>query len=294
MEQGFCDMASAQLVSASERQYAEWYREKGAHVILHRGRYWEKIARGFCEPIHWLARLRADEVSRPTLSCWGYRASLHENAASMANSTMPMNLLSGLGNYTMENLPPKRRTDLRKCRKLVSIIQLRSPKVLQEQGYEVALSAFKRTGHGTPPDRQQYHQAEIQSFPSQPFQIAIAGLVNEKLGGYAKAYAIEDTVYVYAVKIATEFLPTAIGTGLTFDLVQVCRQTEGIKHVLYGLHSPEDPQLVAFKEGMGFKTVAIPSYLWMLPGLRTFIRRKKPYAFYRLTGILPTAHNPGK
>ena len=289
MGQEFCDIAAARFVSASERQYADWLKKRGAHVVLHRGRYWEKIAHGFYEPVHWMARLKTEEVSRPALACWGYRASLHESAAGLANCTMPMNLLSDVENYTLENLPAKRRTDLRKSQKRVSVLQLTSPKLLQDQGYDVSMSAFQRTGYGTPHSRQEYYQSEILSFPNQPFQTVIAGLVDGKLGGYVKAYAIEDTMYVHIVKIATEFLSTAIGTGIIFDLVQACRRNESIKHVVYGLHSPEDPRLIAFKEGMGFKTVTIPSHVWMLPGLRTVIRKKKPYAFYRLTGILSEA-----
>lgn len=306
MGQDFREIASAQLTPASEKQYAGWHEQIGQPVTLCRGRYWKSMARGFFEPIHWMARLRSGEVSRPATACWGFRASLHEDASGRANSALPMNLLSDLEHYTMENLPAKRRTDLRKCRKTVSIVQLlpeagagaragqgTGPAIYREQGYDVASSAARRTGVVGPGDRQQYQRTDVEAFPNQPFQIVIAGIVGGRLGGYVKAYAVEDVAYLFKVKIATEFLPTAIGTGLTFEFVQLCRRTPGIRHVVYGLHSPEDPRLVAFKEGMGFKSLGIPSYLWMLPGLRLLLRWRRPYPFYRLSGILPAAPGTG-
>jgi hypothetical protein len=285
--EGVCDIAAARFSPASEKQYAEWLMKHGSSLVRHRGHYWSRMVRGFYQPINVMARLKPGEISRPTLTCWGYRASLCEDAAHLANSGVPLNLLSALDTYTLEKLPPKRRTDFRKCEKQVSIVQLTGPRVLQEQAFGVDQSAFQRTGYGDVPEPHHYQAAMSKLFPDHPFQLVIAGLIGEKLGGYLIAYAIDDVAVIDKVSIATEFLSTAIGTGLIFQFVQVCRRSPEIRHIIYGLHSPEDSSLVAFKEGMGFRTVTVPSHVWMVPGMRSLIRRKRPYAYYRLTGVLP-------
>jgi len=283
----YSDLSSARFTPATEQQFGEWRREHGSDVIVHKGRYWIRMTRGFYQPINCMARLSREQVSRPTFACWGYRASVGEDAADLVNSSIPMNVLSDVEGYTLEALPAKRRSDLRKCEKQVSFVNLTGPGILQEQGYDVDLSAFQRTGYGGEPDPQHYQSNGSKLFPDPPFQVVLAGLLGDRLGGYMVAYAIDDVAIIERVAIATEALPTAIGTGLVFQFAQLCRRTPGIRHIVYGLHSPEDPRLVAFKEGMGFKTTAIASHLSMPPGFRTLIRKRRPYPYYRLSGILP-------
>lgn len=287
MAQDFGELSSTRFESTSEDHYGEWLKIHGTPVVKHRGRYWVKSVRGFYQPVNCMARMDSSEISRPAPLCWGYRASLSNEAAGMANSSIPLNMLSDLGNYTLDSLPAKRRSDFRKSERLVSFVEVTGPRLLLEQGFEVEMSAYQRTGHGTMPVRETYGRWMKQSFFDQPFQMVIAGLVDGKLGGFIVAYAIDDVVNLDQLYLSTDVLSTAIGTGLVFNFVQVCRRNPEFKHIVYGLHSIEDPRLVAFKEGMGFKCVKVPSRLWMLPGLRTLVRMKKPYAYYRLAGDLP-------
>jgi len=113
----FESLASARLVPASEQEFALRLSLFGRPTVLSRGRYWVQTTRGFFEPINLLARLDAQELGRPTWWCWGFRTSLSETCAHLANGSMPMNLLSNLDTYTAEGLPAKRRSDLRKSEK---------------------------------------------------------------------------------------------------------------------------------------------------------------------------------
>jgi hypothetical protein len=287
MPTAFLEIPDASLTRVSEGQFADYLVRFGAPVVQHRGRYWTTAAKGFYQPINCLARLEPHEVSRPTLTCWGYRASIGENAAAMANGSIPMNLLSSLDTYTPESLQDKARKQLRKSRKLVSVRQLTDPSILREEAYGVQLSAFNRTGYGGLPDPVECGHLAERIFEG-PRVISVFGaFVEGRLGAYLQAYALEDVVIMDKLFLATEYLPTAIGTALIFDFVQACKQTPGIREVVYGLHSAENPHLVHFKEGMGFKTVYPPSHLWMVPGAAKAIRTLKPYAYYRLSGQLP-------
>ena len=286
------DTAATQFAPATEKQFAERLNQFGKATVQHRGRYWRRMAWGFFEPVNYLARLDASEVSRPSWSCWGFRTSLAEGSRNLANGCMPMNLLADLQTYSAERLPAKRRSDLRKSERSVSFVQLTGPGLLQEQGYGVDLSAYRRTGFGKLPTPEHYRNPMKWYFPDEPHYLVIAGLVGDQLGGYLVASAIDDTVLIEKVSLATEHLPTAIGTGLLHQFIQICRRSPGLKQIVYGLLSPDQPSLVAFKEGMGFATTYEPAHIFMVPGARTLIRRKRPWTYYRLTGVLPPGFRP--
>jgi len=285
-DEGFQDVSAAVIIPRTEQQVAESAQEGGLEVVCHRGRYWQKRYHGFYEPVHWLARLEQSEATRPARGCWGFRTTLCDSAAGAANGVMPVHMLSGLSDYTMENLPAKRRSDLRKSRKQVTIVQLTSHRILEEQGYEVEASALQRIAPDLLRDRRSYLAAlSTSTFQGGHRHVILAGLVQDKLAGYLTGYAVQDTAYINSVRIATQYFPTAVGTALAFDFVQVCKRSGGIRHVVYGQHSIENRPLSFFKEGMGFAVTAIPSRVWILPVFRAFIRWWSPAKFYRLTGL---------
>lgn len=115
-------------------------------------------------------------------------------------------------------------------------------------------------------------------------RITLAGIVDGKFGGYLGGYAVGSTAYIDVINLATEYLPTQIGTALVFDFVQTCRRSGKIREVVYGQHSPEDPKTVAFKKRMGFSVVHIPSIVHINPIVAEILRRCKPHIYYRLTG----------
>src|SRR3954447_12884380 len=70
-------------------------RELGREVVLHRGRWWVRVVPGFYQPVHLLARMRPDEATRPTLRCWGLRASLVQ-AQRRSCARRPRSHLAGM------------------------------------------------------------------------------------------------------------------------------------------------------------------------------------------------------
>lgn len=277
------DVSEAVLIPMTEEEMANWCRKHGQHVVCHHGRYWKQIRPGFYQPIHWLARLSVEQATRPVQFCWGFRAALCEDEAAAANGSMPVHLLSNVEGYDLQSLPSKRRNHLQKCRRLVKIVELTGPALLQEQGYEVVLSKTTRTGYSKAPSKEAY-LASLADYVTPGSRLVIAGLIGDKLGGYLDGYAINGTAYIHSSYIATEALATQIGSGLVFEFMQVCRRCGGIYEVVRGQHSPEDPALCVFKEGMGFPVKHIPTKVSMNPIIGKFIRWRRPYVYYRLTG----------
>jgi len=277
------DISDTSLYSMSEDEFARWQRESGEHVIYHRDRYWKQTVPGFYQPLHWMARLKNEQATRPTPLCWGFQATLREEDAAHANGAIPIHLLTDLEGYGLQSLPSKRRTHLRKCYRLVKFVELLSPSLLQEQGYEVVCSALSRTVHTKLPTKEQY-LSSLNNYVVPERRIVLAGLINDKLAGYLTGYAINETAYMEDAMLTTEALSTNIGTGLRFEFVQICRRSEQIRQVVSGLHAREDRSLCTFKENMGFSVHAIPAKVQINPIAKQLLQWRYPDKYYRLTG----------
>lgn len=277
------DLSEAVLRSMTEEELATMRRQQGTKVICHRGHYWTEALPGFYQPIHLMARLSAAEATSPVPLCWGFRAALCEDDAAVANGSLPVHLLSNIKDYDLDSLPQKSRTDLRKCRKRVKIVQLIGPALLQEQGYEVLCSSLQRTKHKKPPARKDY-LADLTDYTTNKYRLVLAGLIGDKLGGFIDGWAVNGTAYMISGYYATEALPTSMVTGLNFEFVQICRRFGKIHEVVDGLHLREIPALDFSKKKIGFPIKFIPAKVRMNPIMANFIRWQRPHAYYRLTG----------
>jgi hypothetical protein len=279
------DASAATFAVLTEGELAQRRRNEGARIIQHGGHYWEQTgAPGFFQPVHLLARLTPEEATRPTSLSWGYRAALTPETAGAANGKLPVVRLSDLASYDLDRLSSNRRNKLRKCQRLVRIVQLTGPALLEEQGYEVVLDALSRTQHKNPPSREKY-LTELKKYFQGNHWCVLAGLIDGKLGGYLDGYVVEGVAYGVNAYYATWALPTNISTGLVFEFAQLCRRLGNVHTLVGGLHSPEAPQLGQFKDDMGFIVEHVPIKWDMNPLARTFIRRHRPHAYYRLTGM---------
>ncbi len=273
------DVSQALIVSITEEELANRLVQQGKVVICHQGFYWEQTIPGFYQPIHLMSGLSVKSATRPTPFCWGFRAALCKDDTAIANGAIPIHLLSNVEDYDLQSLSSNRRSHLRKCSRMVKIVELTDSQILHEQGYEVFASAVKRTGYG----KIKNYLAQIANIDF-GYCLVIAGLIDGKLGGYLVGYAINEIAYIHEVNISTEALSTCISTGLHFEFVQACRRSDKIRAVVHGLHAKEDEALCVFKAGMGFPVNSIPAKVQINPIIGKFIRWRYPYKYYRLTG----------
>jgi hypothetical protein len=278
------DASEAILVPMMEAELASDPPEPW-RVVRHRGRHWRETFPGLFEPIHPMARLTADEATRPSLRCWGYHAALAEGSLASANASTPMHLLADLGSFDAGSLSANRRYHLRRSQRQVTCVQLLGPGLLEDAGYEVFRSAQERNQN---PYRAAHSRTELLAelgwYLSRPSAIILAGLIEGRLGGWVAGYAVDGTAYVEIVDLASEALSTHIGIGLHMAFIEACRRSPGIREIAHSPHIPEDPALAVFKEGIGFPVVRVPSKAWLLPVADPLVRRRKPYLHYRLTG----------
>lgn len=280
------DVTDATARVLSEEEFAEWKAEGGARrVVRAGGRLWLKTLPGFYEGVHYLSRFRAGEARKPTRAAWGFRVALAEEDADKANATWPMCMLSDLQSYDRSCLRRSVREDLRKCRTQTRIVWLTDAELLREQGYEVYASAAARVGRKGVRSREDY-LAHVGRLVGDQRRLVVGALVGDRLAGYCDSFAVDGTAYGWNISVHTDFLRTCATAGLEYETFQVYRRTGKVFRVVNGLHTPEQPGLMRFKERMGFEVVHVPALLQMPRVLRHGVRRRSPWAYYRLTGHL--------
>jgi hypothetical protein len=276
----------------TEADLAEHLRRGGRRVVVHRGRYWKQVTRGFFSPVHVRARLSAREATRPALACWGFRAALTDEDADRANAAIPLHLASDLDLFQEELLPASRRRKLRRARRLVQLVELTGPALLREQGYDVYLSSLRRTGSQALQSRTGSHAmpsmeaylAGLGHFGDPAQGIVLAGIIDGRLGGYLTGNAVDGTAYVHDVVVSTDALRTDISTGLTYEFIYACRRSPRVTELVHGLHVPEDEGLCRYKEWLALALERVPARVRLAPGAASVIHKRSPGSYYRLTG----------
>lgn len=266
----------------TEQAYANYLVSKGANVKARGSVYWIQTRTGFWEPSHWMVRCDQSQLQPPTCLCWGFRC-VTQHEVTIGRGHLPVHLLEDISGYDTNALDGKRRNQLRACRRRVKIVQLLHSTILEEQGFGIMCSAHRRTGYGHVTSLSAYLDGVKRLMSNYP-GLVMAGLIDGKLGGWLYGKVIGKTAYIDSIIVATEALSSNIGTGLVFDFVQACRKTGVVTEVVYGLATPEDPRLTAYKESMLFPVVRVPTRVWILPLIAVALRLVKPHVFHRLTG----------
>lgn len=280
------DLSDANLISITEEEFGDSLRESGTHILIHRDRHWKETYPGFYEPVHWMARFKAEQATRPALLCWRFRASLEKKSLSAGNGAIPIILLQDLESYTLESLPSKRRSHIRKCQRMVKLVQLTgepAKELLKQQGYEIFASAMKRFGNNRFLSQAKY-QERMNNYIDSGHYFVMGGILGDELIGYLTAIVIDGTAYMEERLVKTEALKTDLGSTLTFEFAQICKRSGNIHEIVSGQHSPEKQSLTEFKLSMGFQVQFVPVKIDMNPIIDKFIRWRYPNKYYRLKG----------
>jgi hypothetical protein len=273
----------AHLPMLDEARYAAWERELGRQVIEHRGRFWASLKRGFFQPVHLLARLSWQEATRPSALCWGFRARIDEADAWRADAGVPVHLLPEPESYDIARLAPRRRSQVRRALREVDVVALQAPGLLLEQGYRIAAEQHARTPEVPLPDPAAFRRW-VESYFTPRRGLALAGLRQDRLLGFALAAAVDGAAYYQWVFVGDEGMPFNLSLGLFHAFASLAKGCAGIREVVNSLHAREDESLTEFKRRQGLEVVSLPARAWLAPGLERGLRYLEPHKAYRLTG----------
>lgn len=272
-----------QVFPASEEEYAAWLDRHGWKIKEFRERFWKKN-HGFYEPVHWMARFHGDEVGKPCRCCWGYRATLEENDAHLANGSLPLHLFDEMKGFGAHRLCKTRRWDIRKCLKLMEIVHIDNPEFLLKEGVDLFRANYNRTRYGLLMSRNLYNKY-IKRYFDNNFFCVLGGFIDGKLSAYMITFIIESTAYLDSIIMNESGRLAQACTGLQFAMMKhLGRNNPEVVQVVDGMHAREKPHLDRYKEKWGFRVAHIPSRYWFLPGTAAPLKFFWPDKFYRLTG----------
>jgi hypothetical protein len=291
------DYLTAPVEPLSEHEVASYLAGKGRKVVESRGRHWVEAHSGFYEPVHVLSRRGRDEIARPVRICAGYRSALRDEDAGHANAAMPMHLQEDVAGFDLQKLTGRKWKAVRRRirglqREGVHLVWIDDPAVLRDQGYEHMASWHQRVGLGALPERARYLDSVTRKLAS-PGWLAIGAMQDGRLLGYLVDWLVERTVYGQEIHVSSENLRRHVGTYLYMASLELYARSGVIDEVANGPHRPEHEGITAYKESMGFPVVPVPARVWLPAPAKLFLKRRRPYLYYRLTGRPPKKPREG-
>jgi hypothetical protein len=256
--------ARAQLKVLTERQYAHLAERRGLAVYEFAGRFWrnsDQFGQFFVVPIHWMAELAAEQARFATRSALGFKARVSDSPQN--SGFFNLYLIEAPQAYGFSSVSSNFRWKIRKaCRHGVQI-DLATPELLEEHGYEVTREALEKSGYRKPPSRTDYvSRLENDTFMGGN-RLVLAGLVpdgekRQRLGAIATASAIDGTAYGDDIYVAPWARKSSVGLRIVYSFIEACQRTPGIQRIVLG-RVTSDQALDAFKVSMGVPRKDVPA-----------------------------------
>jgi hypothetical protein len=283
------DASATAIRPFTEDELAVFLAGEGVATTLSKGRYWRRAAPGFWVGLHWLARFRAEEIARPRLACWAYRAGLTDEDAGLANASIPIYLVRDAAAYGEGSLSSRTARYMRAFRKDdIRIVRLTDSLLMDQQGFEVYRSWSLRTKDMVVQESQKDgYLAKMRRRIESPSWMVLAGIRGDTLLGYMASWAVDGAAYLNALHVRSESLDTHLSAALYFESIRAYGASGLVQEVTCGLQEPEHASLGQFKTRVGFELVSIPARFWMHPLAGLVVRRRLPEKYFRLTGEWP-------
>jgi hypothetical protein len=279
---------SAVVTPTTEERLAADLAAAGTPLRLAHGRWWRRIGRGFYESLHWLAAMSAAEARRPGL-CWGYRTALDEGSHAASNGSIPLHMVPDVEGYGESRLPRDAQRAIRRMtRRSIRIVHVTDMRVLVDQSYPIAEDWYRRVDRSAPMPSRERHLAYLERHLADPSWLILAAIdADDRLLGYQLSWSIDDAGYLWEIKVASDALRLGVTAVLDFEAVRAFQRAGTIHRITAGLHQPEKVTLTTYKVRHGFPVIQVPARAWMMAPIGALMRRRRPDAYYRLTGRGP-------
>ncbi|MBN1458137.1 MAG: hypothetical protein JXA57_01285 [Armatimonadetes bacterium] len=279
------DPARCRVRVLNDDDLASLFREKGLNIVWRRGHYWHEW-RGIYHPLHFAARIRADEARWPSPLCWAFHTPLVQTDEHRADTWSPVHLVDDLSAYDEHALDSSKRKQLRRARSSMTFAHITDPSLLRDQGWAIYQEKMRRVGLTHVMMSRDTYLAGLDSLVTDERRLIFAALVGDTLLGYAETFAVGDIAYLNDIWLSSEALRVNAGVLIYFEGAQVYRLA-GVQQFCAGVPEMGKKGISDFKTRMGIPVVRIPARFRAVPCAKTLLRRVKPRAYYRITGDLP-------
>ncbi len=280
------DLGTTPIISMNEEQATRWFRDLGYSLGDFGGHAWKvsswtKSGRGFWMPINEVQPLSPREIGRPKLDALAYWAVVDN--PDEAQSMIPFIFFDHVKNYDASRLSEEHRRNVRLALNRFEYVQLESPDLLLNQGWDVSSRAAAQSGASLEPDRERFEANLRKRFTADP-QLIVAARSGGNLAGYMCAHVIDGTAHVTRIMLNPEFRKQQVGSGLYWATLRHLGKSLNVHRVNVGLSYPDVFGVELFKYAMGATIVDLPVRSWALPPLAWRLRRTNPWAYVRIGG----------
>ncbi len=280
-------LSSITLFPASIKDFAIWKASQGHHIVEKNNLYWHEAFKGFYQPIHILQELHQNQIHSPKMMAWGVRGALKKSEQFLANGAIEYYTLPNLNSFDFSMFSQKRRENIRKCFRRVEIKEIKDENILLEQGYDVVRSSLERTHHASIPTKEKY-LANGTAYVNRGdnSHMVLGAFEDNKLLAFLELSAVEDTVYLVTMMIASEALKHGVSSGLFYTSFELSKYAPGVRRMFAGGRTSGHETLDVFKQSMGMSIVKEPFWSNILSSARFVLKHKYPQKYNRLIGGL--------
>lgn len=232
--------------------FAEWLHRQGHHVVRTASSYWydqaPRVYQAF--PYHWVIEPTKEELTgflhRNRAIGLRYSTVLDAPSGHISYHAMyeqPYYDLASLSKWARKNV----RRGLKNC-----TVEAISFERLAEEGWELQLDTLDRQGR----DLELPHsiwQRRCLTASSLPGFEAWGALIDGRVAASVMTFRMSDCCYMLYQQAHRDYLSAHVNNALSFVVTQTMIKRDGVRSILYGLHSLDAPSSVdEFKFRMGY------------------------------------------
>ena len=277
--------AQAVVHVLTEEELAGWMRERGRRVIFSQGRFWADHC-GFFRLLHASATVPADQLGRPSPSCWAFHVLLPDQDSQRANALYPLHLIRDLSTFDERGLDTRARQQLRRCKATLQVVRIDEPDLLRDQGWAIFSRNAERLGLSGRVTEDEY-LAEVDGYVTDPRRLVLGAMDGNRLLAYLETHAVADTAYLDRIRLSDESRTRQVSGFLHYEASQLYRASGLVTQLCAGPPVTNRPGISEFKRRWGIPIVLMPAHFWSPAPFRALLRVARPGAYNRAVGLAP-------
>ena len=254
----------------------------GDSVHFKDGVWWKRIKPFFFQPAFFFQPIHPYRSSpRYSRALIGYHHRVLDSKLGNAHFGILVN--ESVKTYSVDSLPAEERRIIRKYSKELTVRKIEDSNDLLTSGYDAYLSFQRRTNWGrAKSDYHVYSEWIRKSFGlSKRFFLGV--YLNGRLIAYSNPHAVEGIAGLQIVISHSDYLKYYPNDLLFHALLTMSRNSPEVR-MAYGGPASLKPSLDKFKMKYGFRIVHYPTYVWLNPFAKPFIKLLFHQKYRQLVG----------
>jgi len=269
--------------------FAEWLRRQGHHVARTSSSYWfnqgPRCYQAF--PYHWLID-PPDEELENFLRDNGALALRYSTSLGAATGRLSYHMVYEKPSYGFEDLGKWARKNVRRGLKNCSVEAI-SFDLLAKEGWSLQEDTLHRQGRSSGLSENKWRNMCDASASLPGFQ-AWGAFVSGRLAASVITFRLGDWCYMLYQQCRREYLTAHVNNALSFTVTQAMIGRDGVRAILYSLHSLDAPSTMdEFKLRMGYTAKPVRQRVVFHPWAAPLVNRVSHRILKGLAALCPSS-----